>query len=185
MSLIDDFGDPERNSRARWMNRLSHLVPWGMAIYTIHALLGYTGLFYVPWFGVIVGMVAALTLIMFSVHSELSRMCIRCMEDVPHDAPVRAQKKLHWLKFRHYSTGWKPYLGFLAIILGISALKNFLGFENGEGLWLFFPVDVIIMSFYWSYWIHHRYRSWCPYCKRWDDGHENVEIPDPTTSGVK
>ena len=181
-SLFDDFGSDE-SPRGQTINKIAHLYPLTVVLWSVFIAL--------TWFEIVNGWWTLLTflfivpIIIAQWHMVIARICLRCMQNVPEDAPVRSQtprnRKLMWLF--HSTLGFR-FLGM--ILLGaavVSAIRYFIGSGAGETTWLNAPMDIFIVCVIWSQWKHHRYRPWCPYCK-WGDGgsHEAVPqgVPDPS-----
>jgi hypothetical protein len=181
---VDDFGDPDRSPRAGVLARGAHLLP--------HAAIGYLAASVAYWLGYLplavwmpICWAASILIVVSTVHLALGRICLRCMEAVPADAPVRAQRRLWLLWFSHRFTGWRYYVTLLGILAAVLAFRLGLGLQPGTHRWTTAPADGFILATFWAGWIHHRYRPWCPYCRRWDDGGDREPAPDPQITGVR
>jgi cytochrome b561 len=190
--VYDMFGDPERNNRTRLGARLAHwLVPAATIIYILNIVR------YFPYqrsgfFGTIsayVVIAGTVIIIIGLLHLGVARICIRCMESVPPDAPVRAQRQKWLLRYAH-AMNEKRYL---FAIIGYNLIGWFLvswlfpvGPDNViRSGWIFVPVDLALLLMAISLSAHHRMSPWCPYCRGWDDGGMREPSPDPDTSGLK
>lgn len=203
--MLDDLGDPDRSPRASWFARVAHLVPWFLSLYVIFKLATYVGLIAAPgWLSVLQLALPMIIVLAFSLHAEVGRLCLRCMQDVPADASVRAQRKRWQLWIYH--RWWVSNVGFILITLVASFLPYLvLGTvyfivigslppppsfglhltEVSPAPWVNVVYDTLLGLILWSVWKHHRYRPWCPYCKDWGDGGEHEHVPDPDTVGTK
>jgi hypothetical protein len=187
--IEDDFGDPDRNPRSGWFARIAHVI---LPIAAINTALSVWN-----WFANVPDWLAWANTVVFSVvfmaallHQALARICLRCMEEVPADAPVRAQRRRSVLWFEHRT---KPIWIYLLMWLAAIALSGGLRYALYRGLptedvhdnWTSAPVTLLILLVVYAMVLHHRLQPWCPYCKGWDEGgdHERTPTPDPT--GVK
>lgn len=187
MSTLDEFGDPDRSTRAGWLARTAHALPYVLVAYLVLCILiwtemvdgtsGWLWVAIVPYLGVI---------LISAAHRQLARLCLTCMQQVPADAPVRVRRYLSLLWLSHRAAGWWPFLLIIAWLGLTSAAYYVTGWEPGSASWLGAPVDLFVVTTLWAEWKHHRYRPWCPYCRRWDDGGGMREpSPDPVGDGTK
>lgn len=191
--LVDDFGDPDRSSRAGWLARVAHWLPWVAPVYVVWSALQWVEVVQLelwPWYLRVFGSVPFVIVFIGAIlHQSFARLCVRCMEAVPADAPVRAQKKLRWLRFEHWCLRLRGAMP-LAVIMLYSvftvAVLAIFDVPLGGWTWIYAPLDLFTAAVCWSFWVHHQYRPWCPYCKPWDGGGGMREpSPDPTGSGTK
>jgi hypothetical protein len=193
--LIDDFGDPDRGPRADWFARIAHWLPVALVLDLAYSALQWVEVVRTeewPWY---LRWVTSLpfTVVIFTAlfHQKFARICLKCMQDVPADAPVRAQapRKKASLWFFHWNEklyGLLPLVIIVGYSFAFAFILNRLGAAPGEFSWLVAPLDLFVLAFIWSIWVHHRYRPWCPYCKPWDDdGGVREPSPDPTGTGTK
>lgn len=122
------------------------------------------------------------TLVADFLHQQSTALCLRCINDVPVDAPVRAERRKWALRFHHFTaerTG--QVTGMLIIfvpnllVLAMHPAPTMLGAAPG----LLWSLSAIISSSQ-----HRRLRPWCPYC-RWDEDGDHEPSPDPVTFGTK
>lgn len=173
--------------------RLAHLLPWLTGVILVHTTAEGLGLLerlswsvYLPLTIVIKGIwVVGVTIAL--VHTQSTKLCLRCMEDVPAEAPVRVNR--WWIKpflfIEHMF--WNRWL-FILLIMGIffvpavvSQLTDSPSLRRVFGL----PIDLVLIAWIYSAWPHHRYQPWCPWCRPWDEGGEAEVVPDPDPAGTK
>lgn len=185
--VIDHFGDPQQSPASRASTFVAHSVlPVAIAAFVTELIADLQAL------PMLASDIAGWTLVAVYVvaifHQELARICVRCMSEVPADAPVRAQRRRLLLWMSHRFLGWKWFVGWWIYQLAIAALRARLypEHDDAQGAWLWIPADAAILVLVYSTWLHHRLRPWCPYCRRWDDGDGPHEaVPDPVDLGVK
>lgn len=143
------------------------------------------------WFGWLEGVNEVLTwMLVVTVgasiwHRLRSGLCLRCLAEVPDDAPVRAERQRRLLRLAHFNGGWKGVVActITLLILGRVVVELLL---NGDHLNLSTaPADILVFVLIYAEWLHHRLRPWCPYCRDWDDDGDPEPSPDPTTFGTK
>lgn len=204
--FADDMGDPDRNRRARVMNRIAHLLPGILVLYVGVTALGAVatigmGMGWLPrspegggsdsslgadllgW-AFVLCLVGPILLAM--LHVDYARICVRCMRSVPEDAPLRAatRRKRLWLRTHHRLRGWRMSVSLLALMIVSTIVDRVWDAPAVSGAFTLIIV-VGIGAVIWSNWIHHRYRPWCPWCRRWDDGGHHEHSPDPVDNGEK
>lgn len=142
------------------------------------------------WFGLLEGVNEVLTWVLIGTfgasiwHRLRSGLCLRCMAEVPDDAPVRAERQRGLLKIAHFNGRWKSVAVTVGLVfLGPVVLALMLDGDHSN--FSSAPADVWIFVLIYSEWLHHRLRPWCPYCRDWDDDGDPEPSPDPTTSGTK
>lgn len=183
VSLIDDFGDPERSSRARVIGRAAHLFPWVMTVWAVFIAVDYGGLWRPPTWLTVLVLAPVLMLVMLSqAHQGLARVCVECMRRLPADAPIRAARYRRLLWLRHRMAGWQWFWVVGPLIAAEVVIRAVFGIADGDAPWTTLPLAVVVFGNMVGEWLHHRYRPWCPYCRRWDDGggpREPSPVPDP------
>lgn len=154
------------------------------AVVTVLPSLLYTSIGVLGPLSTAVAVIWGVTLLAALVHDQSAALCIRCIKEVPADAPVRAQRRMLVLWFHHFTARpvvavlalsllfFGPNLLMLALHLHVSALTAVPGI-----LWGFFCASAA--------WQHRQLRPWCSYCRGWDDGGDHEPSPDPVTSGTK
>lgn len=193
--LIDDFGDPDRSPRADWFSRVAHWLPVVLFADLVFSALQWVEVVRTEEWPYLLRLVAVLPFFLVIVtglfHQKFARLCLRCMQDVPADAPVRAQspRKRAWFRFFHWTEkgrGLLPLVIIGAFSLALAGVWTLIQQKPGEFSWMTAPMDLFVIAFIWAIWVHHRYRPWCPYCKPWDgDGGVVEPVPDPAGSGTK
>lgn len=185
--VIDAFGDAgdvagPRSSRI--LSRTAHLFPAVAATaFTGVIVDDITGGLLPGWISVLSLAVYIAVFLIAMVHNVLARLCLRCMQDVPADAPAQAARK-RWLLWadHHYL---RIYLLVLALGFASRWIGAWIGLPEGPSP-LYLPGDLILLAQVAGIWTHHRLRPWCPFCRRWDDGQGPRELtPTPDPAGVK
>lgn len=142
------------------------------------------------WFGWLEGVNEVLTwMLVVTVgasiwHRLRSGLCLRCLAEVPADAPVRAERQRGLLKIAHFNSSWKSVAITVAfVVLSPVVLALLLGGDHSKISSA--PADILVFVLIYAEWLHHRLRPWCPYCRDWDDDGDPEPSPDPTTFGTK
>lgn len=116
-------------------------------------------------------------------HRVLGTLCVQCMNEVPADAPVRADRYKWLLRFAHFTTTRLGILTAMVIYLAPLVVGIIHPVIASHEL-LYVPTDLWFFAAIYTEWQHHRLRPWCPYCRRWDDGGDHEPAPDPTASNT-
>ena len=186
-AAFDDFGDPDRSPRAGGLARIAHWTPVVLIATAIVRIVHWFGDLVPIWLGVTVEVLMIVTMITVMVHQNLARICLRCMQEVKPDAPLRAQRKRGILKLWHLGQSWRWCSAWFGLIVLTSITRTWLKGSFGyDWHWVSAPMDVIFLLWIYSMVFHHRVSPWCPYCRRWDDDgdHEVTPTPDPTATKV-
>lgn len=189
--LNDAFGDPDKDRSTQTLARLAHTaLPVVVVTLGIRAAEWFIA---VPlWLDIIASVILTLAFLAASFHQNLARICVRCMERVPADAPVRAQRQRWALWVEHFIGRriviWLALWIGIILFVGIGRHVLYPGIASGDPRdnWLLAPNDVFFAVYVYAMVMHHRLSPWCPYCK-WGDGgdHEPSPTPTPDPSGVK
>jgi hypothetical protein len=182
-AIFDTFGDPDRNAASRALTWLAHVaMPVAVVMLVINAI----DWFYdIPdWIGLTIAVIQFVVIVIAALHQDIGRICVRCMQEVPADAPVRAQRRRWLLRFWHFSMTRGYWLA-LACVIFVPAAIQVLFFETTRATWMNAPGDLFVFAYIWALWSHHRLTPWCPYCRRWDDGGAHEPSPDPVPEGTK
>lgn len=183
MNVVDNFGDPDRSPSTRHAARIAHLMlPLAIVSMGVRSVEWFVRLPY--WLSIPVAALVTTTFIFGVLHLSIARICLRCMEEVPADAPVRAQQQRWLLWYEHLWRNPKWALAFIAVLFGAPFLRQKLFGDTG-GFWLYAPTDIGWFLMVYATWVHHRVSPWCPYCRRWDEGGDHEPSPTPNPSGVK
>lgn len=185
--LIDDFGDPDRSPRAGILTRIAHLFPVMIGGYAVVSALTWFSIIDLgSWSYSLASLPFLLAMVISAYHRDLARLCLRCMEAVRADAPVRVRRHIWQLWTAHVTRGMRLIV---PIVLGwviVFLTRKLTGLTPEDSPWLWVPGDLMFIAALWAAWIHHRYRPWCPYCKNWgEDGHIHELTPDPDPSMTK
>lgn len=188
-NLIDDFGgDGADTPRSRFLTKAAHTFPLavGVVFGTNFAIDIWGSIGTIPiWVSLISVAFTAVCfflLLIFNLHGVLGRLCIRCMQGVPADASFQAERRKWLLYLNHHYTKFM-LLGFLLIGIASWVVQPLLMHTTGPSA-IMIPGDSIMLMLVTSIWVHHRYRPWCPYCKRWDNGGEREVVPTPDPTGA-
>jgi hypothetical protein len=194
-STFEDFGDPDRSSRAGLLQRLAHLLPWVTASIVVHDLVWTFDLFLRwGWFGrgidIFFSVLWVVTVIVSAMHVDVARLCLKCMEAVKADAPLRVQRPRTraLLKLHHVMNElpfWQRLAGFVLMISVPIFCTQVLKLDVIVARLIYLPFDLLLIAWIYATWPHHKYRPWCPWCRRWDEGGEHEPSPDPVDSGEK
>jgi hypothetical protein len=173
------FGDGSPLSRAQ--SALAHALIYVLAVaIPIRAA---------SWFGLltdtdIVVSIALLTCWGTALfHRHKDHLCARCMDEVPVDAPTRAQRRQRSLRFFHFATTVPATLVMIVLLSGPAVFD--ITFHCTVPRPYFIPGDIWTFALIYTASEHHRLRPWCPYCRPWDDGGDEEPAPDPTLFGTK
>lgn len=196
MDVIDTFGDPGGSRLGDWSARIAHIarfvIPtWGIGWVVVYSELVPRpsdrmrvplDLFYIAVFLVLVG------------HTTFGRICLRCMEGMKADAPLRAQRKrtlaFMWIFHKTVNLSVPRYLMTTIPLIWIpsaivrAVLWGLTGDPHTDG-WSRIPSTVIGTVITYSVWPHHKYKPWCPWCKDWGSGGHKETVPDPDPSMTK
>ena len=111
------------------------------------------------------------------VHRRTNRLCKRCVDEVPADAPVRAERRWLILKFAHFTGTVAGLIWTLGVC--VPPLLAMIMLPRTEVPLLLVATDVWVFAMIYSHWVHDRLRPWCPHCRRWDDDGDHEPSPDP------
>ncbi|WP_159848525.1 hypothetical protein [Nocardia sp. CY41] len=170
MSIDNAFNDDD-SVTGRILTTSAHLMLYGIAITIATRTCYYLGIEH--WTIRVVGFLASLLYLAGVLHNSLTRLCVRCMSEVPADAGARAQCEKPVLWLNHRLSGRMGIL--ILVAIGIEVLVRGFGLP---GQVVSLPFDLLAVLYMYSVWLHHRLRPWCPYCRRWDDG-GGITEPSP------
>ncbi|WP_460696684.1 hypothetical protein [Nocardia thraciensis] len=121
--------------------------------------------------------------LIFLLHTGLTRICVRCMNEVPEDAPIRAERLHPVLWFVHRTQTWRGNSVCVATLIVVSLGSGWLGIPRLPSN---LAMTAYLFATVYGYWFHHRVRPWCRYCPRWDDGGGiSKPSPDPVAHGTR
>lgn len=136
------------------------------------------------WFGLLVWVnyAVAVVLLAFWVasahHRSREHLCLRCMEEVPADAPMQAERRRPLLRFSHFANTAAGVAVLGILLVGPPLVAELRSTEMNPLLAA--PGDLWLFTVIYTEWVHHRLRPWCPYCDPWDDEGDPEPAPDPT-----
>lgn len=115
-------------------------------------------------------------------HRRSRGLCVRCMTEVPLDAPAEAQrrKSLLWLV---HALGSRKGAIWLFVLLGVALALPAVVRAPLALSFSMLPFCVFSLVVVYGESLHHRLQPWCPYCRRWEDGGEHEPSPDPVDYG--
>jgi hypothetical protein len=165
------FNDDEsrRGRVLMWMAHLIRPVIFVSLIANIPFYFGYDG-----FYRNIIAVIFLIPMMVGVLHMGLSRICVRCMNSVPLDAPKQAQRRKSLLWLHHVMQSKISWL-VLAIIIAIGLVIKYGHFPNA----LYIPLDLFSSAYLYALWSHHKLQPWCPFCKDWGDGGMREPSPDP------
>lgn len=172
MPAIDNAFNDDSRPLSRALTSIAHQLRATLIVIAVLQIPSYFGAGH--WLLDTLTTVAMLSTLVATLHEHSTRMCVRCMAEVPADAPIRAQRNLLLLRMFH-----RPFLTLLAFIAAIT-ITGYLIDSHGFPPLLAAPADAMWLAIMYSTWFHHRMRPWCPYCKDWGDGGMREPSPDPT-----
>lgn len=177
--LIDVFNEDDTR-RGRILIEVAHRMPWAITVCAVLEIPYYLYLTH-PLLSLL-SLAAVVPVLIGLFHTVLTRLCIRCMVEMPQDGSQRADRHRWLLRLYHRQQGLRAWLILLAVIILAPILVPVLGLPR----WVELPVDVYWYAWLSSLWVHHRLRLWCPGCHDGDDGGWIEEpSPDPVTAGTR
>lgn len=182
MVVYDAFRDPDRSFLTRLLTWTAHvLVPVAVVTQTVR-IVGHIAPTAVPVpVAVVADLVFAVVYAVTIGHQLFAPICLRCMREVPENAAKKAQQRKAFLWANH-----RPWLLMGALIVSGYA-PDVLAWSTHAATvsWLYLPHDAVFMVIVAGFWMHHRLRPWCPYCRGWDDEGPKERVPNPDPSGIK
>ncbi len=159
------------------MTTVTHALPWILAAGLVTRVAS--------WFGWLASLdlaiAAAILGCQFATmyHLRSAHLCMRCMDEVPADAPVQAERRKRVLWFSHQIVTGVGIFGLLVPAAAIAFIGNHFGSQTIQHLTRI-PADILLFTSLYSTWLHHRLRPWCPYCHDWDEDGDPETSPDPS-----
>lgn len=170
-ALPADSGGP------RPITALTHALPWVLVVAIPLRVVSWFGL--LSWLDLAAAVVLLVCMAATIQHQRAAQLCLRCIEEVPIDAPVRAERRRALLWFTHFMASGVGIAAYLAVF-GVAAAGVPLGVSVAK-----VPLDLMMFATLYCTWVHHRLRPWCPYCRDWDGDGEPEPSPDPSESGTR
>jgi len=136
-----------------------------------------------PWLAILMRIIVfaanafSVLFIIHILHNRYTRLCIRCVQGMPEDAPARAEKRDRTLRMFHSWTDQPRRTLYLLAALCVASLVSRTWTSLGSLSDIPFLVWIVVMMT--SDWTHHRLRPWCRYCKDWGSGGMREPSPDP------
>lgn len=186
MSSVSESFAHDDTPRGNLFAFLAHLFPYGLVasfLFTIYGYLGSPGV--PPLVGLLAEWVSVIFVFFGVFHFAFSRLCIRCMQDIPLNMAELAQKRKFWLKMVHVAMErrsaslWLIGYGIAVLMARWAILGHYPTWSNRDYSWLGVGIPVTVLLYGWAVWQHHRLRPECPYCRRWDEGGAREPSPDP------
>jgi hypothetical protein len=157
---------------------------WGFNALGIAATIFVSDIFlpHLPLAGVITLMMVLLfvpgyVMQSLATSSHFTYICVECMQQVPEDAGIRAQRHLGRLRIHHVLKGkWTAFISFaMVLVLIITSSVFLLQTAILVLMYLVMAVENFLSAF------HRPLVMYCPWCK-WDGGgkHEHAPTPNPT-----
>lgn len=167
---------PGESGGSRAMTTLTHALPGILAVGLATRVAS--------WFGWLTSLDLAIAVAILGcqfatmAHLRSSHLCMRCMDEVPADAPVQAERRKRVLWFSHQIATGIGIFGLLVPAVAVAFIGGHVGGPEIHRL-ARIPLDILLFTSLYSTWLHHRLRPWCPYCRGWDDGGDPEPSPDP------
>jgi hypothetical protein len=163
------------------MTALTHALPAVLAVAVVLRVASWFG--WLTWLDL--GAAVALLVCTFAAlfHCRGYHLCVRCMDEVPADAPVRAERQKAALWFCHVMTSSAGFC-LIAAVIAVPVVVATLDEPTLERLTRI-PLDLLLFAGAYAGWRHHQWRPWCPYCRGWDEDGDPEPSPDPTTFGTR
>lgn len=166
---------------SRMQSALAHALIYLLAVAAFARILSWFGL--LGWVDLLTATALVMCWAVSGFHRRRNQLCIRCMDDVPADAPARAERQRFPLWFVHFNSTVQGLTATAMLVLGARLPHAITGDATLRLLQI--PGDLWMFAIIYSEWLHHRLRPWCPYCRPWDEGGDEEPAPDPTSLGTK
>lgn len=168
---------PAESGGSRAVTVLTHALPWVLGVAIPLRVAAWFGL--LTWLDLAAATVLLVCMVATLRHQRAAQLCLRCMEEVHVDAPVRAERRRALLWFTHFMASGVGIAAYLATF-GVAAVGTAFGVPLAK-----VPLDLMMFATLYSTWVHHRLRPWCPYCRNWDEDGEPEPAPDPSEFGTR
>jgi len=120
------------------------------------------------------------TLLAWFVHDHDTTLCLPCIETVPADAPVRAERRKIVLWFQHFLTRRSARVIVLVLAIGPSIPLMALHLQSTDvARWAYAPAIAWTFASTFAISQHRQLRPWCSYCRGWDKDGDHEPSPDP------
>ncbi|WP_280413170.1 hypothetical protein [Nocardia asiatica] len=172
MPAISDAFNNDDTRLGRFLTAAAHLSLWALAVMVTVRVFGYLGVHH--WLIDIGDLTATASILIALMHTTITRLCVRCMEEVPGDAAARAQRQSWLLRIAHSLDSFTRVMVWVALLVATATLATLLDLPRVVHA----PLDAFFALYLYSTWLHHKLRPWCPYCRRWDDG-DGIHEPSP------
>lgn len=180
MPAIYNAFNNDDNFIGKALTQAAHLMLYAIALLAALRIPYYLG--YTHWVFAAAGGIGFLLIVSGIIHHELTRLCVRCMAEVPANASSRAEREKRVLWLNHWWDTMPGILTYCGLLIGADLLIHQYGFPRLTRL----PVDLVTVTYMYSIWLHHKLRPWCPYCRNWgDDGGIHEPSPDPVVKATR
>ncbi|WP_216916183.1 hypothetical protein [Nocardia noduli] len=180
LAAIDDAFNHESSLLGRFLTTTAHFMLYAVGAATLARIPFYLGIDH--WTVRLAQFVAALLMLIGGLHIIHTRMCARCIADVPIDASARAEKERRVLRLNHALATKRGVGTYLGLIVAAVLANEVFGLPRV----VYLPVDAAVVALTYSAWLHHRVRPWCPHCRPWDNGEGIRESsPDPVVKATR
>ena len=119
------------------------------------------------------------------LHDHDTSLCLPCIEKVPADAPVRAERRKIVLWFHHFMAQGNARFALLTLMLGLPAILIALHVSPDIGRWALSPGIAWALARAFATSQHRRLQPWCSYCRDWDKDGDHEPSPDPVAFDTK
>lgn len=180
MPAISDAFNNDETRLGRFLTTTAHLALWGIAIIATMRVLGYLGVD--NWLIAASDFIAFIPILFAIFHTTVTRLCVRCMQEVPADASARAQRQRWLLWVTHSLESPRKLAVWMGVVITSGVLIAAFDLPRVADA----PTDAYWLTYMYSMWLHHKLRPWCPYCRRWDDdGDIHEPSPDPVVKATR
>ncbi|WP_280422744.1 hypothetical protein [Nocardia carnea] len=156
----------------RFFTSVAHLMLAAIAVQAVARIPFYLGIEH--WLINVAGLVTSVLVVIGMLHNDVTRLCVRCMQEVPADAGAQAQRRRWVLWVNHFASSRRGIVALISAIVATWVLA-----ATGAPPAAQAPIDLACTVFFYSIWLHHRLRPWCPYCRDWGSDGMCEPSPDP------
>ncbi|MFH5230566.1 hypothetical protein [Antrihabitans spumae] len=181
MPSIDTAFSGDDSASLRALTKFAHALVFVLAVAVV--VRAATWFDRLVWLNTLVTLVLLTFWFIASSHRRRNQMCLQCIEEVPADAPLRAERQKPLLRLVHFANSIPGFAVVTALVLGPSVIELIVGWERSRVRTI--PGDLWLFAAIYSEWVHHRLRPWCTYCDRWDEGGDAEPSPDPIGTNAK
>jgi len=134
-----------------------------------------------------VALVWAVIVVASHFHQHDATLCVGCIEEVPANAPVCAQRRRKLLWFHHFRYERMVGLVVIPLLLVAPPLLCLVLHIQPSVITRMACIPAFVWGFVGAYAAsqHRRLRPWCSYCRGWDEDGDHEPSPTPVEFGTK